>query len=173
MSTPLADPLRELLRATGLGDQIAFAELYRVAVGLRPYLKISFLQCFAGSVGCSLALGEVVHGAKPSTQRHFGRGENRSGDQGCLPSTGSALVKRSGLDQAVMLAPADWADEAQWPAPAHHRLSALILCSVNNSKLSLTEALLKLDLVARHRSNPQKQSHVPGLYHIVLAEDSR
>jgi hypothetical protein len=29
----------------------------------------------------SLALGEVVHGAKPSPQRHFGRRENRSGDQ--------------------------------------------------------------------------------------------
>jgi RNA polymerase sigma-70 factor, ECF subfamily len=33
MSTPLADPLRELLRATGLGDQIAFAELYRLTSG--------------------------------------------------------------------------------------------------------------------------------------------
>ena len=121
----------------------------------------------------SLALGEVVHGTKPSTQRHFGRRENRSGDQGCLPSTGSALVKRAGLDQAVMLAPAHWADEARGPAPAHHRLAALILCSVQNSKLSLTEALLKLDLVARHRSNPQNQSYVPGLYSIFSAEDSR
>ena len=33
MSTPLADPLRELLRATGLGDRIAFAELYRLTSG--------------------------------------------------------------------------------------------------------------------------------------------
>jgi len=33
MSTPLVDPLRELLRATGLGDQIAFAELYRLTSG--------------------------------------------------------------------------------------------------------------------------------------------
>ena len=33
MSTPLADPLGELLRATGLGDQIAFAELYRLTSG--------------------------------------------------------------------------------------------------------------------------------------------
>ena len=33
MSTPLADPVRELLRATGLGDQIAFAELYRLTSG--------------------------------------------------------------------------------------------------------------------------------------------
>src|SRR5215831_7413585 len=106
----------------------------------------------------SLALGEVVHGAKPSPQRHFGRRENRSGDQGCLPSTGGALVKRAGLDQAVMLAAADWADETRGPAPTHHRLAALILGSVQTGKLSLTEALLKLDLVARHRSNSQKQT---------------
>src|ERR1700730_13900976 len=33
----------------------------------------------------SLALGEVVHGAKPGTQWHLRRGENRSGNQGCLP----------------------------------------------------------------------------------------
>src|SRR5467141_2691812 len=91
----------------------------------------------------SLALGEVVHGAKPSTQWHFGRGENRSGDQGCLPSTGGTLVKRAGLDEAVMRAPADRADEGRWLAPAHHRRPALILCSVNNGKLSLTDALFE------------------------------
>jgi hypothetical protein len=55
---------------------------------------------------------------------------------------------------------------------SHHRLPALILGSVKNSKLSLTEALLKLDLVARHRSSSQKQPHIPGLYHHFLAEDS-
>src|SRR5216684_2245137 len=121
----------------------------------------------------SLALGEVVHGAKPSTQWGFGRGENRSGDHGSLPSTGGALVKRTGLDKAMMLARADRADETRWPAPPHHRLPALILCPVENGKLSLTETLLKLHLVARHHSNPQKQPHVPGLYPILMAEDSR
>jgi hypothetical protein len=39
--------------------------------------------------------------------------------------------------------------------------------------LGLTEPLLKLDLVARHRANPQKQPYVPGLYLILMAEDSR
>src|SRR5215831_13013365 len=121
----------------------------------------------------SLALGEVVHGTKPSTQWRFGRGENRSGDQGCLPSTGGALVKCAGLDKAMLLARADRADETRWPAPPHHRLPALILCPVKISKLSLTETLLKLYLVARHHLNPQKQSHVPGLYSIFMAEDSR
>jgi len=121
----------------------------------------------------SLALGEVVHGAKPSTQWRFGRGENRSGDQGCLPSTGGALVKCAGLDKAMLLARADRADETRWPAPPHHRLPALILCPVKNGKLSLTETLLKLHLVARHHSNPQKQPHVPGLYSTFMAEDSR
>src|SRR6187397_2044079 len=43
----------------------------------------------------SLALGEVVHGAKPGTQRHLGRAENRSSNQGCLPPTGGTLVKRA------------------------------------------------------------------------------
>src|SRR5205823_3851308 len=83
--------------------------------------------------------------------------ENRPGDQGCLPSTGGTLVKRTGFDDAVMLAPADGADEARGPAPTRQRLAALILGSVQSGKLSLTEALLKLDLVARHPSNPQKQ----------------
>jgi len=31
---------------------------------------------------------------------------------------------------------------------------------------------LKLHRVARHRSNPQKQPHVPVLYHGLMAEDS-
>src|SRR6202023_3358874 len=120
----------------------------------------------------ALALSEVVHGAKPSAQRHLGRRENRSGDHRCLPSTGGTLVKRPGLDDAVMLPCANRADKAGWPAPAHHRLPALILCSVKNSKLGLAEPLLKLHLVARHRSNPQKQPHVPVLYHALMAEDS-
>src|SRR5215471_5786593 len=120
----------------------------------------------------SLALGEVVHGAKPGTQRHLGRAENRSGNQGCLSPTGSTLVKRAGLDYAVMLPSADRADEAGWPAPTHHRLPALILCSVTSGKLSLTEASLKLDFVPCHRSNPQKQSNVRGLYSTLMAEDS-
>src|SRR3954454_11355073 len=67
------------------------------------------------------------------------------------------LVKRPGLDEAVMLPGANRADKAGWPAPAHHRLPALILCSVKNSKLGLAEPLLKLHLVACHRLNPQKQ----------------
>src|SRR5260370_13349601 len=84
--------------------------------------------------------------------------ENRSGEHGCLPSTGGTLVKRPGLDEAVMLPCANRADKAGWPAPARHRLPALIFCSVKNSKLGLAEPLLKLHLVARHRSNPQKQA---------------
>jgi hypothetical protein len=104
----------------------------------------------------ALALSEVVHGAKPSAQRHLGRRENRSGDHGCLPSTGGTLVKRPGLDEAVMLPCANRADKAGWPAPTHHRFPALILCSVKNSKLGLAEPLLKLHFVARHHSNPQK-----------------
>jgi hypothetical protein len=121
----------------------------------------------------SLALGEVVHGAKPGTQRHLGRAENRSSNQGGLPPTGGTLVKRAGIDEAVLLPSAAWADEAGWPAPTHHRLPAPILCSIKNGKLSLTEALLKLDLVPCHRSNPQKQSNVRDLYATLLAEDSR
>src|SRR5438067_6766625 len=102
----------------------------------------------------AFALGEVVHGAKPGTQRHFGRGENRSGDHGCLSSPGGALVRRAVLNEAVLLPAAFRAEEAAWPAPAHHRLPALSLCSVKNGKLGLTEALLKLYLISCHRSNP-------------------
>ena len=39
---------------------------------------------------------------KPSAQRHLGCCENRSGDHGCLPPTGGTLVKRPGLDEAVI-----------------------------------------------------------------------
>src|ERR1700745_2319698 len=120
----------------------------------------------------ALALSEVVHGAKPSAQRHLGCRENRSGDHGCLPSTGGTLVKRPGLDEAMIFPCADRADKAGWPAPAHHRPPPRILCSVKNRKLALAEPLLKLHLVARHRSNPQKQPHVPVLYHATMAEDS-
>src|ERR1700726_4167223 len=120
----------------------------------------------------ALALSEVVHGAKPSAQRHLGRRENRSADHGCLPSAGGTLVKRPGLDEAVMLPCTNRADKAGWPAPAHHRLPALILCSVENSKLGLAEPLLKLHLVARHCSNLQKQPDVPVLYDAMMAEDS-
>src|SRR5215472_9037558 len=103
----------------------------------------------------ALALSEVVHGAKPRAQQHLGRRENRSSNHGCLPSTGGTLVKRPGLDEAVTLACANRANKARWPAPVHHRLPALILCSVTNSELGLAEPLLKLHLVARHRSNPR------------------
>ena len=51
----------------------------------------------------------------------------------------------------MRLAAADWADETRGPAPTHHHLAALILGSVQTGKLNLTEALLKLDLVARHQ----------------------
>src|SRR6201984_377685 len=122
-------------------------------------------QLYAGDA--ALALSEVVHGAKPSAQRHLGRRENRSGDHGCLPSTGGTLVKRAGLDDAVMLPCTNRAAKNGWAAPAHHRLPALILCSVTNRKLGLAEPLLKLHLVARHRSNPQKQPYVPVLYHTL------
>src|SRR5439155_7989937 len=73
---------------------------------------------------------------------------------------------------AVTLPCANRADKAGWPAPAHHRLPALILCSVKNRKPGLSKPLLKLHLVARHRSNPQKQPYVPVLYHALMAEDS-
>ena len=41
-----------------------------------------------------------------------------------------------------------------------------------NSKLGLAEALLKLHLVARHRSNPQKPPYVSVLHYALMAEDS-
>ena len=48
--------------------------------------------CNAGDA--ALALSEMIHGAKPSAQRHLGRRENRCGDHGCLPSTGATATKR-------------------------------------------------------------------------------
>jgi hypothetical protein len=59
-----------------------------------------------------------------------------------------------------MLPSADRADEARWPAPAHHRPLALILCPVKNGKMSLTEALLKLDPVARAITQTRRNRHM-------------
>ena len=115
----------------------------------------------------------VADGAKPDRQRHLGRGENRSGDLRCLSPTGGALVQRAGLDDTVLLAAAHRADETGWPTPAQHCLKALSLCSIQDGKLGLTEALLKLNLVARHHLNPHKQPRVPVSYHPSMAENSR
>ena len=49
-----------------------------------------------------------------------------------------------------MLPCANRADKAGWPAPAHHRLPALILCSVKNSKLNCT--LLRAIVQTRRNS---------------------
>jgi NAD(P)-dependent dehydrogenase (short-subunit alcohol dehydrogenase family) len=89
---------------------------------------------------------------------------------GAAGGIGKAMTRA--LDDAVMLPCANRTDKAGWPTPAHHRLPALILCSVKNSKLGLAEPLLKLHRVARHRSNPQKQPYVPVLYQALMAEDS-
>src|SRR5271166_1961906 len=74
---PLHHRLHELvldLPGGGLGDAKPAAQLH------------------AGDA--ALALSEVIHGAKPRAQRQLGCRENRSGDHGCLPSTGGTLVKR-------------------------------------------------------------------------------
>src|SRR5215470_7505476 len=106
--------------------------------------------------------GRGLGNAKPAPQLDAGDASLALGE----------VVQRAGLDDAVMLPSADRANEAGWPAPTHHRLPALILRSVTSSKLSLTEASLKLDFVPCHRSNPQKQSNVRGLYSTLMAEDS-
>src|ERR1700758_1729326 len=58
------------------------------------------------------------------------------------------------LTKLLTLPCANRADKAGWPAPAHHRLPALILGSVKNRKLGLAKPLLKLHLVARHSFKP-------------------
>ena len=155
-SVPLHHDLHELmldLPGRGLGDAKPAAQLD------------------AGDA--AFALSEVVHGAKPDRQRHLGCREDRSGDHRCLSPAAGALVERAGLYDAVLLAAARRTDEARWPAPARHCLPTLSLGSVKDGKLGLTEALLKLNLVARHLLNPQKQPFVPVLYQVSLAEDSR
>src|SRR5512132_32599 len=114
----------------------------------------------------SLALRQVVHGAKPSAQRHLGRGENRAGDQRGLPAAGRALVEVTGLDEAVLLPAAAGADKAARPAPAKHSLPAPILASVKFIEARLAEPFLKLNTIARHASTPPVSSCVPDLYHL-------
>src|SRR5512132_1426688 len=113
----------------------------------------------------ALALRQLVHGAEPSAQRHFGRGEDRAGDHRGLASAGRALVERTGLDDAVMLPAAAGADEAVRPAPTEHRLPTPILAPVKLIEARLAEPLLKLNAVARHAPTPPIRSRVPVLYH--------
>src|SRR5216683_598347 len=138
------DPPRQALYGVPLHHHLHELVLDRPGRGLGDAKPAPQLD--AGDA--TLALGEVVHGAKPGTQRHLGRSENRSGDQRCLPSTGGALVKRAGLDEAVTLPAADRADEAGWPAPAEHHLATPILCSVKHRKPGLAETFLELNLIA-------------------------
>src|SRR5512134_752659 len=120
----------------------------------------------------ALALRQLVHGAEPSAQRHFGRGEDRAGDHRGLASAGRALVERTGLNDAVMLPAAAAADEAVRPAPTEHRLPTPILAPVKLIEARLAEPLLKLNAVARHASTPPSRSRVPVLYHTRQAEES-
>src|SRR4051812_6322144 len=99
----------------------------------------------------ALALGEVVDRAKPGAQRQLAGGEDGPGSQRGLPPAGGARVERAGLQPAVLAPAANRADEAARPTPAKHRIAAALFGSVQSIRPALTEALLELHLVARHR----------------------
>ena len=72
-----------------------------------------------------LALGQMIHGAKPETWRQFGRSEDRSGDRQGLPATGAALEKVARLDHAELRAAAGGTEEAVRPAGSNDDRAAL------------------------------------------------
>src|SRR5215831_1791416 len=93
-------PVRRFVASRSIITCMSLCLIFQAVVWVTPSRRPSSM------LEISLALGEVVHGAKPNPQWHFGRRENRSSDQRCLPPTGGTLVKRACLDEAVMLAAA-------------------------------------------------------------------
>lgn len=98
-----------------------------------------------------LGLGHVVHGPKPGAQGQLGRSEDRPGDRGCLPTTGSALKQTSALHQAMGLSAACGALETIWPPKSDDNRATLILAPVLALECGFAEALLELHCIASHQ----------------------
>jgi hypothetical protein len=90
----------------------------------------------------ALALGHVIHGPEPCSQRCLGRGEDRSGNERCLPSATTALVKRPRPDDAVLVSCAHRTFEAGRPTPCKEDIPALVLGPVEFVEISLTQPFL-------------------------------
>src|SRR5512147_234311 len=111
-----------------------------------------------------LALGQMIEGAKPAAQRELGRREDGAGSERRLPPARGALIKRAGLDQAMLSAAAARTDEAVGPPPFGQRRPALLLAAVLTVESRLAEPLLGLNLVPSHRLSPGPVSIVLLLY---------
>src|SRR5512134_1586553 len=117
-----------------------------------------------------LALGQVIEGAKPAPQHKLGRREDGASSERRLPPAGGALIKRAGLDYAMLSAAAARTDEAVRPPPLGHRRPALLLAAVLTIELGLAQPLLVLNLVPSHRLSPGPVSNVLLLYTAGPAE---
>ena len=97
-----------------------------------------------------LGLGEVIHAAKPHAQRQLGVIEDGAGGQRSLCMAIRTLVQRPSVQTVGLAAAARRTDKALGPAHGLQSGSALRFCTVLLLKRHLTQALLKLNLAARH-----------------------
>ena len=112
-------------------------------------------------------LGQMVDGPEPDAQFQLGRGEDRSGDRRGLHPAGAALIEPARLHDAVPLPAAFRTNETVRPARRHDGGPTLLLAPVETFKSELTQALLELNLIARHRPALLKLLFVHYLYQPV------
>jgi hypothetical protein len=105
-----------------------------------------------------LGLREQIDGLEPQPQPQLARGEDGPGAHGRLLAAGVALEQLAGAarDDAMRLAAAIGTFEAVGPAPFDKRRVALLLAPIGFVEIGLTEAFLKLHLIARHRRSLPK-----------------
>ncbi len=98
----------------------------------------------------AFSLAEMVHRLEPSFQRQFRRGENCAGRNGGLTPAPRTLEKFPRSNDAVFTPSTVWALEAIGPAQFHKGSPAFDFGPVKFVKLWLTNAFLKLDIIARY-----------------------
>lgn len=109
-------------------------------------------------------LGQMIKRPEPDAQFQLGRGEDRPGNRRGLHPAGAALIESARLHDTVPRPAAPRTDEPIRPARGHDRGPTLLLAPVETFKPELTQALLELNLIARHRPALLKLLFVHYLY---------
>src|ERR1700746_3501189 len=93
----------------------------------------------------------------------MGRCKDRPGDRRSLPATLGALIEIAGRHQTILPATAYRALKATRPACRNDDRPASLLAAILLFERGLTETLLELHDIARHRHNLMKRNRIPSL----------